>query len=681
MSNAVSPGRRWFSELRRRRIFRTAALYIVGTWLILQVADVVFPAMDIPERAIRDLLVAALLGFPAALIFSWFYDVGVHGIRRTGPAGADELAAAQPLRRSDYLILTAFAGVAAFILYSAVGNVIESPRVVRETRPDGPPMVAVLPFASSGLAGDSEFFATGVHDDLLTQLAKLQSIRVISRTSVLEYRNIVRNMREIGEELGVDAILEGGVRIAENRIRINAQLIDARTDEHLWAETYDRELSTANIFDVQSEIARAIAVALNATLTVQDSKQLTLIPTENMAAYRAYHRAMQIRDTHAQGVLAPEYRQALEEAVELDPTFSRAWAELVTHLAYLNFAGANPESTRHAEQALESLRAVAPESADYLFGLAAYVYYALKDYDRAHDIISHALTMYPSDVRAVELRSLIERRQGDFDAWVDSRREARTLDPRNPLLTSHLLTGLLMTHRYDEAWAEIESSPLENFSTGYTRSLLLFREHRDFKRLQESMEELCQLYEEADCEWNARVANRDYPGALDSLGDGKDAFEWPSFSQNDRRRILTYWLIKEDKLPTEGLRQWQSQLEADRDDSGDFRRAALYIGSAMLAGAQGNADESERLIQRFFRLDAIDWAERARSRHEACRVLGMIEATHAAVKCIRDGLEEASNIAPFLEPYLPVYDSLRDEPAFIEMIVEIDPEAPATIVH
>ena len=214
MSDAVSPVRRLFSELRRRRIFRTAAFYIVGTWLVLQVADVVFPAMDIPERAIRYLLVAALLGFPAALIFGWYYDIGAHGIRRTNPVGADELAAAQPLRRSDYLILTVFAGVAAFILYSAVGNVIESPRVVRDARSDGPPMVAVLPFASASLTSEGEFFANGVHDDLLTQLAKLESIRVISRTSVLEYRNTDKKIPEIGNELGANAILEGRVQIA-----------------------------------------------------------------------------------------------------------------------------------------------------------------------------------------------------------------------------------------------------------------------------------------------------------------------------------------------------------------------------------------------------------------------------------------------------------------------------------
>ena len=312
--------------MRRRRIFRTAAFYIIGTWLVLQVADVVFPAIDIPERAIRYVLIAAMLGFPAVLVFSWFYDVGVHGIRRTGPVGPEEQGTAQPLRRSDYLILTALAGVVVAILYNAVGNVVETPSQVQESTRDGPPMLAVLPFVSASLGGDSEFFATGVHDDLLTQLAHLQSIRVISRTSVLEYKDTVRNIREIGKALGADAILEGGVQSAGNRIRINAQLIDARTDEHLWAETYDRELSPANIFEVQSDIAHAITAAMKATLTVGDTEQLTILPTENMAAYRAYRRAMDIAADPAAGFYTFAYRDALEEAVALDPTFILAMA-------------------------------------------------------------------------------------------------------------------------------------------------------------------------------------------------------------------------------------------------------------------------------------------------------------------------------------------------------------------
>ena len=204
MGDAESRLRRMLREMRRRRVFRTVALYIVGTWLMMQVADVVFPAMDIPERAIRYVLIAALLGFPAAIVFGWIYDVGMDGIRRTAPAGPEESAAAQPLRRTDYLILTALAGVVIAILYNAIGNVIETPGYAQRPQHDGPPMVAVLPFVSASLEGESEFFATGVHDDLLTQMAQLQSMRVISRTSVLEYKDTTRNIREIGDALGLE---------------------------------------------------------------------------------------------------------------------------------------------------------------------------------------------------------------------------------------------------------------------------------------------------------------------------------------------------------------------------------------------------------------------------------------------------------------------------------------------
>ena len=248
-------------ELQRRRVLRTAALYIVAAWLAMQVADVVFPALGISDRALRFVLFGAILGFPVALVFGWFYDIGTHGIRRTESADVDASGGAQALRRTDYLILTALGAVVVAILYNAIGGVVDAPRDRWEQDQDRPPMLAVLPFVATNPSGESESFAAGVHDDLLTQLSKIQSIRVISRTSVMGYKDTVRNIREIGAALGADTILEGGVQSAGNRIRINAQLIDARTDEHLWAQTYDRELTLANIFEVQSEIARAITSA------------------------------------------------------------------------------------------------------------------------------------------------------------------------------------------------------------------------------------------------------------------------------------------------------------------------------------------------------------------------------------------------------------------------------------
>ena len=589
------------------------------------------------------------------------------------PASADmKSAVEQPGRRRKYLFLAALVSVAAIILYLIAGNVGDPNMELREPASSGPPMVAVLPFTSTSQGSDGEFFANGVHDDLLTQLAKLQSMRVISSTSVMEYEGVARNLRKIGEELGADVILEGSVQIAGNRIRINAQLIDTRTDEHLWAETYDRELSPANIFDVQSEIARTITAELNTTLTAQDREQLALIPTKNMAAYRAYHRAMQIRESGSSGVSDPEYLQALEEAVELDPEFSRAWAELVSNLALLNFSGDMPDMTVRAESALQHLQAIAPGSADHLMGQAAYLYYALKDYNRAHDVISRALTMNPSNARAVHLKSWIERRQGDFEAHLASKREALNLDPRNPVFQGIVVSALLIMHRYDEARSEIESSQLGGFYTSSARVFLQFREDRDLDRLQASMLELCPIYNKADCGWDAHIANRDYQQALASLSPSGNEVEPPLITVEDRRRIYTHWLMKDDERIAQELPQWLAQLEKDRTDSGSFYRPQSYLSQALLYGIEGNAEEAERLIKRWFRLQPIDWAEKSVVQHEACRILGMIGATQAAVQCIRRGIVETSYVTPFFEPYLPFYDALRGEPEFIQMLADID---------
>jgi len=584
----------------------------------------------------------------------------------------------RPPRRYKLAMLAAvpiFTMVGMVLFFVLAGPGDQPTQASRQDHNTTPPMVAVLPFTSASPSGDDDFFANGMHNDLLTQLAKLQSLRVISSTSVQEYRGNQGNIRKIGEELGADVILEGSVQTAEDRIRINAQLIDARTDEHLWAESYDRNSSLTNIFDVQKDIALAISEAMHATLTTQESQQLAVIPTDNMAAYRAYHRALTMRDRDFGAPNTQEYLDLLEEAVELDPSFSRAWAELVTTLAYQNFSGDKPDMTRRAEQALLRLKELAPDSADYLIGQSAYIYYALKDYDRAHDLIDRAIAMNPSDASAVRLRSWIERRQGDFEAMVASRREARRLDPRNPALIDMLLGGLMISHRYDELQSEVDASSLNSYLVGFTRALLRFREDRDFQQWLASIETLCEFYDEPDCGWEAHIANRDYPGALDTLDQPVDEIDSDPVSKNDRRLLFTQWLMNDGPLPRQWIQDLQAQLDQDRVDSDSFRHPPSYIAEALLAGLQGDVEEAERWIERWLRQEPVDWAERANGRTEACRVLGMIEATHATVKCIRDGLKEPSLVMPFLEPYLPFYDALRDKPEFIEMLVEVDGDA------
>ena len=542
---------------------------------------------------------------------------------------------------------------------------------------ESPPMLAVLPFVSTGPGGDSEILASRIHDDLLTQLAGLQSIRVIARTSVAEYKDTVKNIGEIGKELHADAILEGSVQSTGDRILVNVQLIDAKTAKHLWTETYDRESSPASIFDVQTEIARAITSALRVTLTAQDATQLAAIPTENVAAYEAYHRALEIRDSA--GIEEAAYRQALEEAVAQDPTFTRAWAELEGSLSFEYFRQKDPGLLQRAEQILDRIQTLAPKSGDYLIAQAYYNYYVLKNYDRALQIITQAQDMMPSDVRLVELKSWIQRRQGDSDGRVESLRLAHTLDPRNPRRTNSLVIDLMLTHRYEDAQVEIENSALQDFELSYWYNFLLLREHRDLGRWAEGV---TKLQEESDgagglgATWEARIATRDYAAAEQLVDDMQERItpgEDPtSLSEKKLDQIITYSLMQQSDRLAELLIQARSILEKNRNSDGDLHPGDLNLEMAFVTAAEGNAEETERLVQRWRLGAAKDLAELTNYRQYSCQALGIAGATAAAVECIRTGLVEPSMVMPFMEPFLPYYDSMREDPLFVDLLADLD---------
>ena len=581
-------------------------------------------------------------------------------------AEAEAEPSAQRPRRSKPWALGALAGVAALVIFGALRMLGDAPPPEPTAGRTGVPMVAVLPFISAGLAGDSEFFAGGIHDDLLTRLAQLQSIQVISRTSVYEYRDSQRNIREIGRELGADAILEGGVQQVGDQIRINVQLIDAHSDVHLWAQQYDRELTPANIFDIQAEIARSVASALDATLTQQDTAQLATLPTQNMAAYRAYHEAMKLRDAETIG--GPGYIAALERAVTLDPQFVRAWAELAGSLSFANFRRQDPESIQRLEDMLERIRALAPQSSEYLIAQAYYTYYVLKDHPRAYELIQRARSLRPSDIHVLELRGWIQRRLGDFDGLIDTRRQARALDPKNPGWTIRLVLGLIMAHRYDEAAGELENTPVEDFQLAVLRSWLRVRDHGEPGRL---LEDLVALQTEYGMEanpfelWEAHIAARDYAGAA-ALLEAPPAAGRPDF--NDLRIATDHFLGQQDRLAPL-LVEERARLEQRRDAGAPD--LSLYLPMAFITAMEGDAAETERLVRTWLREVSRDLAELYNGRHYACRFLGLAGAAPAAVDCLRSGLAEPSLVMPFLEPQLPYYDAVRNDPGFIEFLAEI----------
>lgn len=307
-----------FSELKRRGVFQVGMAYVVTSWLLVQVADVVLPAFEVPDWTMRAIIVLLAIGLPIALVVSWLFDLTAQGVVRTDDADVPRSAQASNAPLNTVIIAMLAAAVVLFALDKFVWN---SQLVPANTA--GKPSVAVLPFVNMTQDRANDAFAAGVHDDLLTQLSKISGLRTHSRTSVQQFAGTMVAIPEIARQLRADTILEGAVQRSTDRLRVNAQLIDGASDVHLWAETYDRQLSAENIFAIQSEIARAIATALRATLTPEDEAQLAQVPTSSLEAWEAYARG--------QAVLVEDPDLATKQfllATELDTGFASAWAGL-----------------------------------------------------------------------------------------------------------------------------------------------------------------------------------------------------------------------------------------------------------------------------------------------------------------------------------------------------------------
>ena len=267
-----------WGELRRRNVVKVAVAYAVVGWLLIEAADLLLENFGAPDWVVKTFTILVFLGFPLALIFAWAYELTPEGIKKENEVDRARSVTRQTGRKLDFIIIGVMAIAIAYFLadkFVWVGEEAATTVAVSEERPS----VAVLPFANRSANEDDAFFVDGIHDDLLSQISKIGSIKVISRTSVLQYRDTTKTIPQIAEELGVATVLEGAVQRAGQQVRINVQLIDARTDEHLWSEIYDRQLSAANIFSIQSEIATAIAEALRVALSPEEQDRLKAVPT------------------------------------------------------------------------------------------------------------------------------------------------------------------------------------------------------------------------------------------------------------------------------------------------------------------------------------------------------------------------------------------------------------------
>jgi TolB-like protein/Tfp pilus assembly protein PilF len=425
--------KKFLTELKRRNVYKVAIAYAVVAWLLMQVASQIFPFFEIPNWAVRLVVLLLAIGFPVALILAWAFELTPEGIKRAEDVDLSKSVRRKTGRKLDFLIIAVLLLVIAALLFQRL-----HPKVSPAVSSSPGKSIAVLPFENLSEERGNAYFADGIQEEILTRLAKIADLKVIWRTSTQRYQSKPGNLAEIAKQLGVANILEGSVQKAADQVRVNVQLINAQTDSHLWAETYDRKLT--DIFGVESEIAKGVADSLQAKLTGREADALAAKPTNNAEAYDAYLRGLAFEARGWYSV--PPVLKAVdfyERAVQLDPNFALAWARLSRTDAVLYFTGADTTAARRdaAKKALENAQKLQPNSPEIQLALGYYQYWVLRDYGLAKTTFGRAREMLPGSSEVLEGLAFVTRREGHWDESVAYLEEGLALDPRNAELLAY----------------------------------------------------------------------------------------------------------------------------------------------------------------------------------------------------------------------------------------------------
>jgi TolB-like protein len=439
----------FFAELKRRNVYRAAVAYGVVAWFLTQLTTQVFPFFEIPNFAVRFVVIALAVGFPIAMLLSWLYEFTPEGIVRTEDL---DPVHARTVQRATGRILD-FIIIGVLLLVIAMMTVGRLPFYRQNGEAISQKSIAVLPFENRSEEKANAYFAEGIQDEILTRLSKIADLKVISRTSTQHYKSAPENLPEIAKQLGVAHILEGSVQRAANRVRVSAQLIDARNDTHVWAETYDRDL--ADVFAIQSEIATSIARQLQASLSAREKTAIEQAPTNDVTAFELYARAKDLLAGRNAKANLLEAVDLLNQAVARDPSFFKAYCLLASTHDRVYFLGRDhtPARLALAEAAIQEAFRLNPNAGEAHLARAQNLYRGYLDYDGALAELEVAAKSLPNNASVFELKGYIERRQGKHEEAVRSLERAIDVDPRN----SFTLQQIALTYRDLRRFAEQKS--------------------------------------------------------------------------------------------------------------------------------------------------------------------------------------------------------------------------------
>jgi len=682
----------FLTELKRRRVYTVAAAYVVTAWLLIQVATQVFPFFNIPNWIVRLIVLLAIIGFPIAVVCSWAFEITPEGIKLEGDV--DRRTTRKTGRKLTALIViiaAAAAGVTVFRFQhlqqasatkqSPVGVAIESKSI------------AVLPFENLSEQKANAYFADGMQDQILTDLSRIADLKVISRTSVMQYKSgITRNLREVGQQLGVAHLLEGSVQRSANKIRVNAQLIDTRTDAHIWAETYDRDL--ADVFAIQSEIAKAIADQLQAKLSPNEKKAIEQPPTTDLAAFDLYSRAKSILLTASFSVTAdPDLRKAIElldEAVKRDPSFFDAYCQLAwAHETLYAAKGSDhtPARLALAEAALQAATRLRPDAAETHLARAQYLYYGLRDYAGALAQLEIARRALPNDPRLFEVTGYILRRRGQHEEGLQNLQRAVELDPRNFFTLQQIALSYQFLGRYADSITALDRALAimpDNLTRAF-RGLFYFCWKADTGSPLRTIDailaqEPSAIAGSADIWFLCALAERDPAAAeraLVALGDNPCWGEGTIILSHSFGEGLLARMVKDEARARTAFEAARAQQEKIVQAQPDYGPALCVLG--LIDAALGRKDLALDEGRRAIALTPLE-----KDVYNGSRVLQYFAITAAwtgdkelALQQLEAGLRapDASQMLSYgALKLLPFWDPLRGDPRFEKIVNSLAPK-------
>lgn len=665
----------FFAELKRRNVYKIAVAYLVGGWALSQGIAQVFPVFDVPNWVIRLIVTLLIIGFPVAVVFAWLFEITPEGIKRTEAADA----ARQQSRGKTWIYIVIIGAVLSIALFS-LGR-YTARNVTGAAHGDGATKIieksiAVLPFDNLSRDPDNAYFAEGIQDEILTRLSKIGALKVISRSSTQKYKSAPENLREVGQQLGVANLLEGSVQKVANAVHINVQLIRATTDEHLWAESYNRKLD--DVFGVEGEVATAIADQLKAKLTGAEEQAITQKPTQNAAAYDAYLRGVAIeRDAYS----TPAFLQAMlayKRALELDPKFALVWARIAVLRSFLFFNGLDLKTNSAAavKDDVEKLIALAPDAGETWLAQGAYRYRVLRDFKGAVEAYEKAREKLPNNSFLLQNLAFVLRRIGRWDDSELAFKSAVELDPRDvSLLTSIGSQFYNYLRRFDEALAvfdqALEISP-DSGSTHVGKAAVL----QDLGRIPEARQELARVssaellddlalgvsirqysYERQFESGTAIMQRRIGALAAEEVGDtlvcsavvhGGLCQDWAGHREEARQAFLR-------------VIQWiKPTPDTVVHPDGDGRPSILALAYAGLGDKNAALQQAARAVTEYD-TDAVD-------KPAAEAVLAQIQAKfgdrESAIAAIPHLLKVPAGITPADLRFNPLWDPIRKDPRF-----------------